>query len=44
MTPPRTFNARRVRLHRARQRLATALQNACGFYRDSDSVLRCTRR
>jgi RNA polymerase sigma-70 factor (ECF subfamily) len=39
-----SVGAVRVRLHRARQRLATALQNACGFYRDSDSVLRCTRR
>lgn len=39
-----SVGAVRVRLHRARLRLAAALQNACGFYRDSDSVLRCTRR
>lgn len=39
-----SVGAVRVRLHRARQRLAAALASACGFYRDSDSVLRCTRR
>lgn len=39
-----SVGAVRVRLHRARQRLATALQNTCGFYHDSESVLRCTRR
>ena len=39
-----SVGAVRVRLHRARQRLAAALQKVCGFYHDSDSVLRCTRR
>lgn len=39
-----SLGAVRVRVHRARQRLQAALANACGFYRDSDSVLRCTRR
>ncbi len=36
--------AARVRIHRARARLKAALQESCGFYRDSNSVLRCTRR
>ncbi len=36
--------AARVRIHRARTRLKAALEQTCGFYRDSDSVFRCSRR
>ncbi len=36
--------AAKVRIHRARARLKTALEKSCGFYRDSDSVFRCSRR
>ncbi len=33
----------KIRIHRARQRLKAALARECDFYRDSDSVFRCTR-
>lgn len=33
----------KIRIHRARQRLKAALARECDFYRDSASVLRCTR-
>ena len=33
----------KIRIHRARQRLKAALATQCDFYRDSDSVFRCTR-
>jgi RNA polymerase sigma-70 factor, ECF subfamily len=31
----------KIRIHRARRRLAEALQQECEFYRDGESVLRC---
>jgi RNA polymerase sigma-70 factor (ECF subfamily) len=34
----------KIRIHRARVRLADALRQACDFYRDSDNVLRCDRK
>jgi RNA polymerase sigma-70 factor (ECF subfamily) len=34
----------KIRIHRARMRLAAALREACDFYRDSDNVLRCDRK
>lgn len=39
-----TPGAAKVRIHRARQRLREALQQSCGFYRDEQQVLRCTRK
>jgi RNA polymerase sigma-70 factor, ECF subfamily len=39
-----TPGAAKVRIHRARARLKAALEQSCGFYRDSDSVFRCSRR
>lgn len=39
-----SLGAARVRLHRARARLKAALERSCGFYRDSEQVLRCERR
>ncbi|MGE0858450.1 MAG: RNA polymerase sigma factor [Gammaproteobacteria bacterium] len=39
-----SVGAVKVRLHRARQRLKSALERSCEFYRDSNSVLRCERR
>jgi len=36
--------AARVRIHRARGRLKRALANQCGFYRDSENILRCQRQ
>lgn len=33
----------KIRIHRARQRLRSALAGACEFYRDGDAVLRCAR-
>ncbi|MBX9604791.1 MAG: RNA polymerase sigma factor [Gammaproteobacteria bacterium] len=39
-----SVGAVKVRLHRARLRLKSVLERRCGFYRDSDSVLRCERR
>lgn len=39
-----SVGAARVRLHRARARLKAALEKSCGFYRDSEQVLRCERR
>ena len=39
-----TPGAAKVRIHRARARLRAALEKTCGFYRDSDSVFRCSRR
>ncbi len=33
----------KIRIHRARQRLKKALRRECRFYRDGDSVFRCTR-
>jgi len=35
--------AARVRIHRARERLAAALGRRCSFYRDSENTLRCER-
>jgi len=34
----------KIRLHRARERLRTALDASCSFYHDDDSVLRCDRK
>lgn len=34
----------KIRIHRARQRLAEALRHECDFYRDGDNVLRCDRK
>ncbi|HKW03274.1 MAG TPA: RNA polymerase sigma factor [Vicinamibacterales bacterium] len=34
----------KIRIHRARMRLADALHEACDFYRDGDNVLRCDRK
>jgi RNA polymerase sigma-70 factor, ECF subfamily len=34
----------KIRIHRGRERLRKALHEACDFYRDSDSVLRCDRK
>jgi RNA polymerase sigma-70 factor (ECF subfamily) len=34
----------KIRIHRARMRLADALREACDFYLDSDNVLRCDRK
>lgn len=39
-----SVGAAKVRIHRARARLKAALEQSCGFYRDSDSVFRCTPR
>jgi RNA polymerase sigma-70 factor (ECF subfamily) len=39
-----SLGAARVRIHRARARLKVALQQQCGFYHDSESVLRCQRQ
>lgn len=33
----------KIRIHRARRRLAAALQQQCEFYRDDDDVFRCDR-
>ena len=33
----------KIRIHRARKRLRTALQDQCRFYHDRDQVLRCDR-
>jgi RNA polymerase sigma-70 factor (ECF subfamily) len=34
----------KIRIHRARARLAEALKQECDFYRDSENVLRCDRK
>jgi RNA polymerase sigma-70 factor (ECF subfamily) len=34
----------KIRIHRARVRLAEALQRECEFYRDSEGVLRCDQK
>jgi RNA polymerase sigma-70 factor (ECF subfamily) len=34
----------KIRIHRARLRLAEALRQECEFYRDSDNVFRCDRK
>lgn len=34
----------KIRLHRARERLRTALGARCSFYHDEDAVLRCDRK
>ena len=34
----------KIRIHRARDRLRKALQQACEFYRDGDDVFRCDRK
>jgi RNA polymerase sigma-70 factor (ECF subfamily) len=34
----------KIRIHRARKRLRSALQDQCRFYRDRDQVLRCDRK
>lgn len=39
-----TAGATRVRIHRARARLKQALDRQCGFYHDSQNVLRCQRQ
>jgi RNA polymerase sigma-70 factor (ECF subfamily) len=39
-----SVGAAKVRIHRARARLKAALEQHCGFYHDSDSVLRCEPR
>lgn len=39
-----TAGATRVRIHRARARLKQALERECGFYHDSQNVLRCQRQ
>lgn len=34
----------KMRIHRARRRLATALERECDFYRDGENVFRCDRK
>ena len=34
----------KIRIHRARARLAKALQRECDFYRDDENVFRCDRK
>lgn len=34
----------KIRIHRARARLRTALESQCQFYRDADNVFRCDRK
>ncbi len=34
----------KIRLHRARQRLKSALETQCDFYRDRDDVFRCDQK
>lgn len=34
----------KIRIHRARARLADALRNECEFYRDADNVFRCDKK
>jgi RNA polymerase sigma-70 factor (ECF subfamily) len=34
----------KIRIHRGRQRLRTALQGQCAFYRDERDVLYCDRK
>jgi len=38
-----TLAAAKIRVHRARRRLKTALARQCEFYRDTENVLRCER-
>ncbi|MBI4693912.1 MAG: RNA polymerase sigma factor [Gammaproteobacteria bacterium] len=38
-----TLATAKIRVHRARQRLRDALAKQCNFYRDGDSVFRCSR-
>jgi RNA polymerase sigma-70 factor, ECF subfamily len=39
-----TLPTAKIRIHRARVRLAKALRQECEFYHDSDNVLRCDRK
>ncbi len=39
-----TVATAKIRIHRARARLAEALQRECDFYRDGDGVLRCDEK
>jgi len=39
-----TLPTAKIRIHRARLRLAEALRAECDFYRDADNVLRCDRK
>jgi RNA polymerase sigma-70 factor (ECF subfamily) len=34
----------KIRIHRARNRLKEALNQACSFYHDGDGVYRCDRK
>jgi len=39
-----TVATAKIRIHRARLRLAEALREECDFYRDADNVLRCDKK
>lgn len=39
-----TVATAKIRIHRARRRLADALQKECDFYRDGENVYRCDRK
>ncbi len=39
-----TVATAKIRIHRARVRLAEALRQECDFYRDGDNVFRCDRK
>ena len=39
-----TVATAKIRIHRARIRLKKALESACEFYRDPESILRCDRK
>jgi RNA polymerase sigma-70 factor, ECF subfamily len=39
-----TLATAKIRIHRARNRLAEALRRECDFYRDGENVLRCDQR
>lgn len=39
-----TLATAKIRIHRARERLKTALQQQCEFYRDDEDILRCDRK
>jgi RNA polymerase sigma-70 factor (ECF subfamily) len=39
-----TLATAKIRIHRARARLAEAMREECDFYRDGDSVLRCSQK
>lgn len=39
-----TVATAKIRIHRARARLTSALQRECDFYRDAEAVFRCDRK